>query len=78
MTLVCISLVPKGDHRVALLFCTRYGVCRLLRCGVLERFRSLFGGFEHSKLYVDWDWVGIGYLQGAILRAPDGANNCVL
>ena len=40
---------------------------------VLERFRSLFNGFEHSKLYVDG--IGLGYLLGPTLRAPYGANN---
>ena len=42
---------------------------------VSERFRSLFNGFEHSKLYVGWmGWMGwVGYLLGPTLRAPDGA-----
>ena len=41
---------------------------------VLERFRSLFNGFEHSKLYVV-GLDGMGYLLGPTLRAPYGANN---
>ena len=48
----------------------RVSVCFLFRTSgktqydildVLERFRSLFNGFEHSKLYVGW--VGLGRIS---------------
>ena len=41
----------------------------------MSRFRSPLNDIEHSKLYVDGLGWMVGYLPGAILRAPDGANN---
>ena len=87
LTLVSISLVPIGDHRrVALLFCTKYSVCRLLRCtaGTFEAVRCRvlmtqcgLNGTGTEKMILQCSagtfvWVWTWYMiTWALWRSPD-------